>query len=747
MSDVEAVLRWLGALAAVFAVGLPLSALMFGDEADGGPWFAVPVGLLAVVGPPWFISAGLGLPYSTAILVGWLIASLIAAWALSRRRGLGLLDLARRGVPAGAVLFSLLVAGIALRGFTPDITGTEKPMDAAFLASAMRADRMPPPDPWLSGWPINYYYVGYVFWASLGRIAGSSPTVTFNLAIATILACGGCAAAGAALVAVRGRLGRPGRFAAGIGAAILVMIAGNLLAPARLIADRAATVDAWWWDSAGIGWRASRIVCDGPRDAGACSWPSVETINEFPYFSVLLGDLHPHLMALPFMLLAVGGAMLLLRQPDPGRTRLLSLGACAGALYAVNSWDFPTAVGLMILAAGISALPAWRHAATRAGWLTAGAILPWLPFWLRFDPPTATDSALGPLGTVAVHAGERTSLQEFLLVFGIPATIGAAIIALALLRQAADGAVRPLPTWAMGALATLAVASLAMGAPVFFLAGALAILGLATVVFRRPDAPLDAATLLFSAGFALAALVEALFLRDVFGNRMNTLFKVYYQVWMLLGLGAAIAFGLAVDRVHRPAPRASLALATAAALAALLAYPTVATWQWIRDWNWADGGATWRGLDGLAYADERYPDEAAAIRWLSANAAPGDVLIEAAGCSYQPIGDLPFNRFSAYTGVPTVIGWANHERQWRAGQPERLAEIAQRQAEVAAYYADPSQDHGIDWLVVGRYERGDWKDLCDVAGPYQGIGDEGWPGPGWTVAFQRGETAIYRRVR
>ena len=145
MSDIEAVIRWVAALAAVFAVGLPLSALLFEDQADSGPWFAVPVGLLAVVGPAWFASAAFGLPWTRATLVAWLAAALVAAWALARRRGMGLGSLAIRAALPGAVLLALLAAGIALRGFTPDITGTEKPMDVAFLASAMRADLMPPP--------------------------------------------------------------------------------------------------------------------------------------------------------------------------------------------------------------------------------------------------------------------------------------------------------------------------------------------------------------------------------------------------------------------------------------------------------------------------------------------------------------------------------------------------------------------------------------------------------------------------
>jgi len=241
-------------------------------------------------------------------------------------------------------------------------------------------------------------------------------------------------------------------------------------------------------------------------------------------------------------------------------------------------------------------------------------------------------------------------------------------------------------------------------------------------------------------------LPEIFYLRDVFESRMNTLFKIYYQVWLVFGLASAVA--LVVAWAVWPAPawrRASAAVAGAAALLLGLAYPLVATPQW------TDRFGAWRGLDGIAYAAARHPDEHAAITWLRENAAVGDVVVEAAGCSYEPNGDLPFNRVSAYTGIPTIIGWGNnHQPQWRRGQPELIAAIPEREEDVAAIYGDPSgtlaDRYGADWLYVGTYEAGDWRHLCPAAGPYPGIDQAGFPGPAWSEAFRSGDVAIYRRT-
>ena len=217
------------------------------------------------------------------------------------------------------------------------------------------------------------------------------------------------------------------------------------------------------------------------------------------------------------------------------------------------------------------------------------------------------------------------------------------------------------------------------------------------------------ALLLFSFGWALSIGVELIYVRDVFDDRMNTLFKFYYQTWTLFALATAVTVAVLWQAASGIAwRRAVLSVATVTALLAGAAYPTIASYQW------TDHFAAWQGLDGLAYGEETDPDDTAAIRWLGQHAAPGDVILEAAGCSYLPFNRLPFNRVSAFTGVPTVIGWGNnHQRQWRAGQPELVAQIDRREADVAAMFADPDSPlfdtYGVTWLFVGEYESGEWQ--------------------------------------
>ena len=68
-------------------------------------------------------------------------------------------------------------------------------------------------------------------------------------------------------------------------------------------------------------------------------------------------------------------------------------------------------------------------------------------------------------------------------------------------------------------------------------------------------------------------------------------------------------------------------------------------------------------LDGTAYLSSSHPDDYAAITWLNENVDGAPIILEApgsGGSSYVYEG-----RIAALTGLPTLLGWAGHEGQWR----------------------------------------------------------------------------------
>jgi uncharacterized membrane protein len=101
---------------------------------------------------------------------------------------------------------------------------------------------------------------------------------------------------------------------------------------------------------------------------------------------------------------------------------------------------------------------------------------------------------------------------------------------------------------------------------------------------------------------------------------------------------------------------------------------------------------------------DRDQNELNVISDIRSIAVRGDVLVEAVGDSY-----LEYSRISESTGVPAVLGWEFHERQWHgtdelfSGRSEDVKSI---------YTADDEQDlaqlidkYDLTMVVVGPRER------------------------------------------
>jgi len=229
------------------------------------------------------------------------------------------------------------------------------------------------------------------------------------------------------------------------------------------------------------------------------------------------------------------------------------------------------------------------------------------------------------------------------------------------------------------------------------------LLGLATGAVRQLPTLSDGfALLMIGLALLLTFGVEFVYLRDLFGTRMNTVFKFYYQAWVLLALAAVFGLSRLTGRDVSWALKAPVLALTLILVAASLFYPLAAI---------PSKAGEFRGkptLDGLAYLRQGSPADVAAIEWIRANVPPAAVVVEASGGSYSPEGA---GRISMSTGNPTLLGWDFHERQWRgaaydalaAGRPEALDQIYRTaRVEDLPGLLDKWR---VDYVVIGPLER------------------------------------------
>ncbi len=756
------ILRWLVALELIGLATAPIGARVFPTWPDRGFGFSKILGLVLVGHFLWFTGM-LGItPFTGPAIVVVTAALAFVAWRGSGWQLLRGNHATRRlWITEEALFLVVFLVGCAVRSASPAIAGQEKQMDLTFLHSLIQATTLPATDAWLAGFGLPYYYFGYLLQALIPKAMAIEPAVAYNLGMVTVWSLGALGAFTLVtnLLTMPGaRMGdaplsapiRPTQAAFwGILAAFMLTVMGNLQALAEVLLNRgigdhafwtgfgiknlsALPVDAWFPTDGGWWFRAARVI------------PNIEPdgITEFPYFSFLLGDLHPHFMALPLALLVLGLAANHLWPPPPeaqgtdwvGRaSRLWVPAVVLGIIIPANTWEVPLLWGTYsagsFVGARVQGQPLGASLRTAVahslGILILGALLV-APYFVAYVSQ--------PLGLGIVTT--RTPLGSLFILFGpllvLPIVAGLCL----LLREGWRGAPRP-------AFVILGISLVVFAALALLREPTLGILlGLAVTwgaILRQRIADHEGPASIMLPAFVIIGLLavltpEVVFLSDVFRTRMNTVFKFYYDAWILLALAAPLAarelFGLVREAMGPAFVRLAAAggVATAAALVAAGAlYPLGATPARTQSF------ITSPTLDGMAHLRQFQPDDAAAIDWLRRE-HPGAGVVEAVGDDYTDAG-----RFSTFGGTRAPLGWIGHELQWRGPNPE----IEARRTLVRRVYTEPLDDAtrralrqmNMEFIAVGSMERQIYGP--DVTTRFEGL----------ETAHRSGATVVYRLRR
>ena len=840
---------WWLALAATGIAAFPLCFVFFRWLPDRGFTLSKVVGLLLLAYGFWMGSVLGLLPASRGSVILILVLIAGVSWAAAARHRAEIVEYVRSGwrymLLVELMFLGVLAAAVYLRSFAPEIDSGEKPFELAFLNAIDRAGTFPPEDPWLAGENISYYYFGYTMIAALTKLVALKTSVTFFLGVSTVAALTWVAVFGLVynlVLVARGRIRLPAPHLSaravlfGVVAAILVLVVSNLEGVFELMARygvggdgfyglvgifglqgpydcaaNAADCEEWyptrhiWW------WWATRIG-------------SAADIQEFPFFSLHFGDLHAHVLAMPFLVTLFSLVFqTTLAARDDGADRALNVGwivrhpgrwllivLLVGAIAFTDAWAIPLAIALMIAAAllsnwlaGASLIRTVVDSATFVVPLAVVAFVLYLPFYLDFEADreglAITQVTSSPAGNPPENS-ESTRPLHFLL-FWTPILLAPLTLAGVTLWRARN----EVSNWRLLALAALpwliplvvwiiwAMINDGLGAPLdeiqeraenlitlaFLIASitAVALLFLRAVERTAPSTDQTRPFLWMIVLFALTMLfgAELFYVNDTFDWRANTVFRFWHQAWIILGIAGAFALyrltsNWALPEVRvRSIPIRRVAAAGIVVGLAYTAFVAIDPWDTLyeRWWTATPGlivaglsllgfaiaasleGTTFRAawprllgvgvaaivfgaalvypvlvtfdrtggftndqtMDGLDFLRRSDPLEHEAIEWLNDNVSGTPVILEAFGPDFSDSA-----RVSSRTGLPTVIGWLNHERQWR-GDPDPLdlseTPFTSRPLEVARLYSTPVWDeaqffiekYDIEYVYVGRVER------------------------------------------
>jgi uncharacterized membrane protein len=653
------------------------------------------VGWLLIGLPVWYL-AHLGIPINTKPGI-WgvffvLVLLCVYTWKKTQFNFGQFWKENKRFIIAEELLFVFGLFFLSIvRGYSPDINNLEKFMDGGLIVSYVKSPTLPLEDFWLAGSHFNYYTFGHFqgaiatqFWSMdpvisynilLGLLLGLSLQLSFSVVVNLLSLVSSPTESFAKKIPLLKRLpfaSKNGKYA--VGPLIIVGLIGAYLI------NFAGNTQVTWYLLARCYSHFQQVQINfAPADenavpmlAEACSmvgywYPNAtrfipRTIHEFPSYSFIVSDLHAHVWnlvnVLAFILIVYLWAKATVdvdeKETPITKKRWLALTAVTGVFMGIfvmtSSWDalvyslFLSIFSLVMLVMRPKLFMRLFWSGVMVALTMAVVSSPW---WLNFDS----------ISEGAAIANEHTVWWQLVVLWFAHVSISCigAFLSFRFIRR--------------------------------------------NRTFSLPHLMIIALVL---TGFALIVIPEFFYVKDIYTTqpRANTMFKLTYQAFIQLSIVMAITFGMLLSTLMEKKAQLGHKLAFVFIVIVFVCigiYP----YYGYRDF-YLGSNAKYKTLDGLLWFQNEYPDDYQAYLWLKQVKGRPHIL-EAVGDSYTT-----FNRMSAFTGLPTVLGWRVHEWLWRGSYDIP----GQRSSEVETIYLNPTSEESqrllnqylVKYIVVGKKE-------------------------------------------
>lgn len=660
------------------------------------------------------------------------------------------------------IFFSLLLFWSWIKGHEASIRSLEKFMDFGFAQVILNQQYVsfgqptfPAPDIWFAGSHINYYYFGHTTLSILTKLSGIDLTITFNIMLAALFAL--CATMSGAIgvqlilsnfslqihkqpqnkqtsqavlhdqmIAARQRYLRVAlATTAGLVTAFLTSVAGNMQTIYAFTRGYTGEDVKPFWE---LFWSWSEFFPKLQEGLQTYWYANATrfipfTIHEFPAYSFVVSDIHGHVLSIPYALLAIVLLLVIFGKEDSRNDNIetervvgqrLFYGFLVAVLFMTNALDGPIYAGIYIF------LVIFFEKSSSHGkmmdWvkIKSGSLLPLivaplaaLPFLVYFNsfvtglaincPPSfLAQRKIGPFLFETVDKCQKSPFWMWWLLWG----------------------------FFFFCVAWLLVRKIKKRQNEKYNIFIYKITKLSCEITHQEK-------LLFCiAMYCLFLLVfpEFFYFKDIYPAhfRSNTMFKLGYQAFMMLSIISAYTIvsslrpkkfptGMFVSKKYMV-----FFVLLLPQLFLVSIYPIFAVRSYFNSLR------EYTGLSGITWFSQQYADDYAGVLWLKQQLQDQTVtlkkvhqketlpvIVEADGDSYTD-----YERYSVFTGLPTVVGWAVHEWLWRGSYDV----VSPKREEVRLIYEsadigetkDILKKYGVTYIVVGQLEREKFKALNEA---------------------------------
>lgn len=669
-------------------IGLPIATKLFANFKDKGYGFSKAIGLLVFGLPIWLLSSLKIFNFQSPLLIVFFFLAAIASFvALGKMK----FKINKYMVLQEVMFFVIFLIWGLIRSANPRIEGTEKFMNIAFMNSINLSESFPPLDPWFSTGTINYYYFGHYLFTVVSKITLIPVSFAYNLALNSII--------GMLFISLNSifttifeKLSSKKALILSLFISFLICFGGNLHYVWSIFESSVERTEFSYFFP-----DATRII--------------PFTINEFPSYSVVLGDLHGHYLALPYFLIAIALSLVSFKINIFSKKKIifnLLISIFIVSLYSINSWDYVTANILFFIVHFFQVFKEEKFLLNTKYFkkiklknknqriaaeiiirllyvvliqitLNISGLVIMLPYILNFKP------AVGGIGIVPFEI--KSQIKPWLLFWGVQLIISLIFILLFFAKKVKRNI---FDNWVL---------------------------------------------LVWGSGIILIFGVEFVFLKDLFYEvnydyfRTNTVFKFYYHAWILMGLAAGY-FSYKILTQTKLTNKLIIGLIQIILLL-LFVFSGVYIGKAVDDFYDLDRVRNGT-LDGNAYIFNESMGDYYAIYWFKENVKDQQVVVEAVGDAYTYAA-----RISANTGQISIMGWPTHEWQWR----KNIDLINERKEDIRLIYETFHLEqlnsiiakHNVKFVIIGDLEREKYIGLHEEL--LTQVAD---------VVFDREETRIYK---